>query len=176
MSPSTDNNDGALGRAQQAAAQLKPAAARLRPLAARLKPLARSTGSAARQNVRKSRAWAAPQVARSGKVLQDTVAPKVADMLTSAAQRIEPAPDRTHRWRIPAVAATLSAAAASAAAIFARSRKSTPATSAADASGQARHTEPTPAAKHSEPTPPAAHPATAEDAKPAPSAQASGQS
>src|SRR5258708_14920373 len=79
-------------RARQAAAQVKPAAAQL-------KPLARSTGAAARRRVHKTRAWAAPQVERTGQVLQDSVAPKVSALLSSAAQRLEPATPPRRRWR-----------------------------------------------------------------------------
>ena len=52
--------------------------------AERAKPLAKSTGEAARRGFLRTRAWAAPQVERSGQALQDTVAPKVSAMLSSA--------------------------------------------------------------------------------------------
>src|SRR5947209_4188031 len=73
--------------------------ARARQAAAQLKPLARSTGVATRRRVRRTRAWAAPQVERSGQVLQDSIAPKVSALLTSAARRLEPANPGHGRWR-----------------------------------------------------------------------------
>jgi hypothetical protein len=85
----SSSEGGARARTQQAAEQLKP-------VAAKLKPLAQKTGLAARRQARKTRAWAAPHVERSGKVLQENVAPKVSEMLTSAAHRIDPANDRAH--------------------------------------------------------------------------------
>src|SRR5258706_5437246 len=91
-------------RARQAAAQVKP-------VAARLKPLARSTGAAAMLRVHKTRAWAAPQVERTGRVLQDSVAPKGSALLSSAAQRVEPATPRRRRWRKLAGISMLAAAA-----------------------------------------------------------------
>src|SRR5260221_9258819 len=47
--------------------------------------------AAARRRVRKTRAWAAPQVEHAGQVLQDSVAPKVSALLSAAARRLEPA-------------------------------------------------------------------------------------
>ncbi|HEX9066248.1 MAG TPA: hypothetical protein VF843_14160 [Streptosporangiaceae bacterium] len=90
--------------ARQAAAQIKPAAEKA-------KPYARSAGHAARRGLLRSRAWAAPQVERSGQVLQDTVAPKAAAMLSEAARRIDPAQPRQRRWRTGVGLATLTAAA-----------------------------------------------------------------
>jgi hypothetical protein len=112
--------------ARQAAAQLKPAAERA-------KPLAKSTSEAARRGILRTRAWAAPQVERSGQVLQDTVAPKVSEMLSSAAKRIDPAQPRYRRWQKPVGLATLTAAAGAVAAFFGiRRRQSDPTMTAAD--------------------------------------------
>jgi hypothetical protein len=112
--------------ARQAAAQLKPAAERARPLA-------KTTGEAARRGILRTRAWAAPQVERSGQVLQDTVAPKVSAMLSSAAKRIDPAQPRYRRWQKPLGLATLTAAAGGIAAFFGiRRKQSDPAMTAAD--------------------------------------------
>jgi len=102
MSPKS-RNDAIKDGARQAAAQLKPAAERA-------KPLAKSTSQAARRRIFRTRAWAAPQVERSGQVLQDTVAPKVSAMLSSAAKRIDPAQPRSRRWKKPVGVATLTAA------------------------------------------------------------------
>jgi hypothetical protein len=133
MSPKS-RNDAIRAGARHAAAQLKPTAERA-------KPLAKNTSEAARRRILRTRAWAAPQVERSGQVLQDTVAPKVSAMLSSAARRIDPAQPRYRRWKKPAGLATLTAAGGAIAA-FLRSRKKPPVTTiAADtqsANGQAQ--------------------------------------
>ena len=101
-------------RAQHAADQVKP-------LADQLKPLARSTGEAARRNVRRSRAWAAPRVERTGQALQHTVAPKISSMLSTAAERIDPNKPKRGRWRLPVgIAAALAGAAGAGAAAIRR--------------------------------------------------------
>jgi hypothetical protein len=121
----TKRNDAASTareRARQAAAQVKPLAAQVKPLAAQVKPLARSTRIAARRRVYRARAWAAPQVERTGEVLQDSVAPKVSALLSSAAERLEPAKPRRRRWR-KLVGISMLVATASAAAAVARNRR-----------------------------------------------------
>ncbi|MGN6795178.1 MAG: hypothetical protein ACTHJW_22555 [Streptosporangiaceae bacterium] len=115
MSPK-NRSDAIKDGARQAAAQLKPAAERA-------KPLAKSTGEAARRGILRTRAWAAPQVERSGQVLQDTVAPKVSEVLSSAARRIDPAQPRLRRWQKPVGLATLTAAGGAIAAFFRIRRK-----------------------------------------------------
>src|SRR5215475_5045815 len=125
MSPKS-RNDAIKEGARHAAAQLKPATERA-------KPLAKSTSQAARRQIFRTRAWAAPQVERSGQVLQDTVAPKVSAMLSSAAKRIDPAQPRYRRWQKPVGVATLTAAAGAVAAFFGiRRRQSDPTMTAAD--------------------------------------------
>jgi len=69
----------------------------------------------------KTRAWAAPRAERMAQVLQGSVAPKVSAMLSSAAQRIEPAGPRRRRWRKLA-GISLATAAASAVAAVVRNR------------------------------------------------------
>jgi len=113
-------------RARQAAAQVKSAAAQL-------KPLARSTGAAARRRVHKTRAWAAPRAERAGQVLQDSVAPKVSALLSSAARRLEPAKPPRRRWRKLAGISMLAAAAGAVAAVIRNRRKPEVTTSAAEA-------------------------------------------
>jgi hypothetical protein len=99
--------------------------------AARMKPLARSTRAAAGRGVHSTRAWAAPQVERTGHVLQDSVAPKVAALLSSAAQRLEPEKPRRKRWPRLAAISVLTAAAGAAAAL-ARNRRKPDVTTQAD--------------------------------------------
>lgn len=114
----------------------RKAADQIKPMAAQMKPLAEKTRQVARHQWFRTRAWAGPQVERTGKVLEDTVAPRVSAMLSSAAERIDPTKPKRGRWRLPAgIAAALTAAAGAAAgALRNRSKKSTP-TSAPDMSG-----------------------------------------
>jgi hypothetical protein len=128
----------ALDRARKAADQLKP-------MAEQMKPLAKSAGQAANRRLYRTRAWAAPQVERTGKVLQDTVAPKVSAMLSTAAERIDPAKPQRGRWRRPVgIAAALAAAGSAAAAVF-RQRLKTGATAqpSAGAASSAEDFDPT---------------------------------
>ncbi len=93
-------------RARQTAQDAKPV------VAAQVKPLASDTKDAASRGLHKARAWAAPQVERTGQVLQDTVAPKVAAALTSTARRLEPEKTaRRGRWRLLAAVSALLATA-----------------------------------------------------------------
>lgn len=94
-----------------------------KPVIAQVKPLANETKAAASRGVYQARSWAAPQVERSGQVLQDTVAPKVAAALHTSAQKLDPEKAKHTGWRIvAAIAAVLAAAAA--VAVGARSRMS----------------------------------------------------
>jgi hypothetical protein len=102
--------DEALDRVRQAAAQLQPAAAKV-------KPLAGSTGAAAKRSVYRTRAWAAPRVEQTGRVVEEGVAPKVSALLSSVAQLLEPDKPRHRRWRTPIAIAAVTAAAMVAAAI-----------------------------------------------------------
>ena len=111
-------------RARQAAAQAGPAA--------QLKPLARSTGAVASRRVRKTRAWAAPQVERTGKVLQDSAAPKVSALLSRAARRLEPAKPPRPRWRKLGRIVMLAASAGMIVAVVRSRRKPEVTTSAAE--------------------------------------------
>lgn len=112
--------------------RVRRAAAQVMPVAAWMKPLARSTGLAARRRVHRTRAWAAPQVERTGQVLQESVAPKVSALLSAAAERLEPAKPPRRRWR-KLVGISMIAAAASAVAAVVRSRKKPDLTTSADA-------------------------------------------
>ncbi|HUC57698.1 MAG TPA: hypothetical protein VMA95_09875 [Streptosporangiaceae bacterium] len=84
-----------------------------------VKPMAQNTGDAARRTILRTRAWAAPQLERTGHALQDNVAPKVSAMLSTAAKRIDPAKPKRGQWRLPVgIAAALAAAASAAAAVI----------------------------------------------------------
>jgi hypothetical protein len=91
-------------------------------VADQVKPLAQNTSEAARRTILRTRAWAAPQLERTGHALQDNVAPKVSAMLSEAAKRIEPPREpKRGQWRLPVgIAAALAAAASAAAAVFGR--------------------------------------------------------
>jgi hypothetical protein len=118
----TKRTDQVMQRTREVAAQLKPVAAQVKPLAAQVKPLARNTGAAATEQVRKTRAWAAPQIAHTSQVLEDSVAPKVSAMLSSAARRLEPSKPR-RKGRLAAIGITTLTAAASVVAVIFRIRK-----------------------------------------------------
>jgi len=125
-------NDEADTGASSAWDRVRQAAAQVMPVAAWMKPLARSTGLAARRRVHRTRAWAAPQVERTGQVLQDSVAPKVSALLSAAAERLEPAkPPRRHWGKL--VGISVITAAASAVAAVVRSRKKRALTTSDDA-------------------------------------------
>jgi hypothetical protein len=98
-------------------------AAQVKPAAAQMKPLAHSTGAAAKRRVRRTRAWAAPRVERTGQVLQDSVAPTVSAWLSRAARRLEPAKPQRQRWRKLAGIFVLAAAAGAAAALVRNHKK-----------------------------------------------------
>jgi len=89
------------------------AANRMRAVSSRVLPIAR-------RGVHRTRAWAAPNIERTGHVLQDTVAPKVSSALSAAARQIAPDAPPRQRWRKQASIATLTAAAGGAIAGLAR--------------------------------------------------------
>ena len=105
--------------------RMRKAADQVKPMAEQVKPLAKTTKEAARRQWFRTRAWAAPRVEHTGKVLQETVAPKVSDLLSEAAERIDPAKPKRGRWRLPVGIATAIAAAASGAAAVLRKRSKT---------------------------------------------------
>jgi hypothetical protein len=121
--------DVAVSKAWRRARQ---AAARVRPVAAQVKPLAMGTGAAARRRMHRTRAWAAPRVERTGRVLQDSVAPKLSALLSLAARRLEPAKPRRPRWRKLAGVSVLTAAASAVAVVVRNRSKPDVTTSAAE--------------------------------------------
>ena len=133
---STNRNEKVAAATAIAQERAREAVARVKPAAAQVKPLARSTQDAAMRGLDRGRIWAAPRIERTriwaapriehtGQVLQDSVAPKVADMLSSAAERIEPEKPRSRNWwTLSGVAILLAAAAAAAAAAALRKRSS----------------------------------------------------
>ena len=115
-------NEKAAAAAAVAQVRARELAERLKPAAAQVKPLARSTQEAAVRGLHQTRVWAAPRVEHTGQVLQESVAPKVADMLSSAAHRIEPEQPRSRNWWTLSGLLVIIAGAAAAAAIALRKR------------------------------------------------------
>jgi hypothetical protein len=124
-------NEKAAAAAAIAQVRARELAERVKPAAAQVKPLARSTQEAAVRGLHQTRVWAAPRVEHTGQVLQESVAPKVADMLSSAAHRIEPEQPRSRNWWTLSGLLVIIAGAATAAAIALRKR------SAANSAAQA---------------------------------------
>jgi hypothetical protein len=106
---------------------------RVKSAAAQMKPFAQRTGAVAIGRVRRTRAWAAPQVERTGQVLQDSVAPTVSAWLSTAARRLEPAKPQRPRWRKLAGVSVLAAATGATAALVRNRKKPDSATAAAAA-------------------------------------------
>jgi hypothetical protein len=106
-----------LNRTAKDGAPAASALHRARQAWAEVKPFATSTGAAAGRSVHRARAWVAPQVDSAAKAVQDKLAPQVSAVLSSAAQRIEPAKPQRRRWRMLAGISILTAAASAVAAM-----------------------------------------------------------
>jgi hypothetical protein len=146
---STTTNEKVAAAAAIAQVRARELAARVRPAAAQVKPLARSTQEAALRGLYATRVWAAPRVEHTGQVLQDSVAPKVADMLSSAAQRIEPQQPRSRNWWTVSGLLVIIAGAVAAAAIALRKRAAASSEPPADAADEAAAGEAAPGAGQS---------------------------
>jgi hypothetical protein len=118
--------------ARKRSGQSGSAARRVRTVASSVLPLAR-------RGVHRTRAWAAPNVERTGRVLQDSVAPKVTDALSAAARHIDPDTPRRKRWRKQASIAALTAAAGGAIAGLARRARNSNPNGVADGETSVRH-------------------------------------
>ena len=103
-------------------------------------PMAKTTGIAARRGasnaaawaaprVSGARAWTAPRIERSGLTIQDTIAPKICEVLAATARRVDVTPPRVdvpasrRRWRKALAATAMLAAGGAAAAIMLRRRR-----------------------------------------------------
>jgi hypothetical protein len=131
-------------RSNHKAGTMASSARAARRTAAQVTPLARKSGAAAGRGVHRARAWAAPQVERTGQVLQHSVAPRVSALLSSAARRLEPAKPR-RGWRKLVGIPVITAAAGAAAALVRNRRKQDLSTSAADPDAAAKADGVTPA-------------------------------
>jgi hypothetical protein len=108
----------------QALMLLEAAQIRARQGATQLAPYAATAAAGARQGLYNARTWTAPRLRRTGVTLQEQVAPKMADMLSTAAQRVDPAPvpaPRRRRWPLLTTLGFLTAAGLAIAALL-RSR------------------------------------------------------
>ena len=141
--------------ADRARARADLARARARQTAADIAPLAKSAVEAVRQGadelaawagpqVRKSRSWAAPQLERTGVLVQEKLAPQVSDALTRAARKLDPEPAPRRRGLRGLLALGLAAAAAAVAVMVIRkktgSAASQPAEDGADEPGSSTGT------------------------------------
>jgi hypothetical protein len=113
--------DRAVASAQRAAPAVRDAGSRARrtaeEAAAWARPRIDDAAAWARPRVEDARTWAAPRLEHSGHVVQETIAPAIADAMTSAARALEVKSARRRRnWAIPAAITMMLAAAASAAA------------------------------------------------------------
>jgi len=110
--------DSATAAATQIWQRARQTAQDAKPVVAQVKPMASDAKAAASRGLYNARVWAAPQVDRTGQVLQDTVAPKVAAALHTSAQRLNPDKPKRNGWLIAAgISAVLAVAAAAAAAL-----------------------------------------------------------
>jgi hypothetical protein len=104
-------------------------------LADQARPITKNAAMSAKRRAGSAATWAGPKVisirtwmavraARGSVSVQDSLAPKVADMLAATARRIEPPRPRSRRMpKILAAAALLAAGAAAAAAVAMRNRE-----------------------------------------------------
>lgn len=136
--------DRARIRADRARAQAVLAKARARQTAADIAPLAKSASEAVRHGadgvaawagpqVRKSRSWAAPQLERTGVLVQEKLAPQVSEALTRAARKLNPEPAPRRRGLRGFLALGLAAAAAAVAVMVIRKKTGSAASQPAEA-------------------------------------------
>jgi hypothetical protein len=64
----------------------------------RMTPVADQARTAAAQRIEDARYWAAPRLESAAHGFEDQVAPRVSQMLTTAARKIDPTPSRSTRW------------------------------------------------------------------------------
>ena len=127
------------GRKNGPAARARARArSRAREKASQAVPLARRAGDAARQgagdvaartkpHVHRARRWAAPRVERTGKAVQEKVAPQLSAMMTRAARRLDPEPKARRRpWLARGLALLMAAASVSVVVALVRRRASLP--------------------------------------------------
>jgi hypothetical protein len=72
----------------------------------------RGAAKRATPRLRRVRAWVAPRVERGGLAVQDTIAPKISGLLSTAARKLDPAPPQRRRQWPRVLAGTVMVAAA----------------------------------------------------------------
>ncbi len=118
------------------------AAARLQPAADQGTPLVRKAAAAAKRQADRKRSWAAPHFEQAGRVVQDSIAPKVSSLLSATARRLEPAKPRRPRWPKLVGASAATAAASAATAVVRSHMKAAAATATTPDQAQAGGTAP----------------------------------
>jgi len=83
--------DEALSRLQEMA----------REQAERIAPYAAQAKEAAALRLQQARGWTAPRLQTAAQRVEDTVAPRVAELLNTAAQKVDPTPPATSRRKLP---------------------------------------------------------------------------
>lgn len=104
-------------RARQKASQAVPLAKNAGAVA---KHGAGEAAARARPHVHRARRWAAPRIERTGKAVQEKVAPQVSAMMTKAARRMDPDPKARRRSRFTRGITLLMAASATVAIVLLR--------------------------------------------------------
>jgi hypothetical protein len=116
-------------RARRIAAQASKLADQARPMTKTATMSAkRGAGTAAewaKPRIGSTRAWMGVRVSRGGVAVQDTIAPKVGDIMAAAARKLDPPKRRSRRLPMMLAASALLAAGAAAAAAMAMRNKRT---------------------------------------------------
>ncbi|MFC7326124.1 hypothetical protein [Marinactinospora rubrisoli] len=103
-------------------AEVEAALARLqefaREQAERLGPYADQARDNAARRWYQARGWTAPRLETAALRVEDTLAPRVADLLNAAAQKVEPSPVRRRVRRVPRAAVVVGAGLLGAAAVY----------------------------------------------------------
>ncbi|WP_143591733.1 YtxH domain-containing protein [Thermoactinospora rubra] len=66
----------------------------------RLAPMAGQARQVASSRLEDARHWAAPRLEEAAHRVEEEFAPRVSEMLTRAAKRVDPTPARTRRWPV----------------------------------------------------------------------------
>ncbi|GIH75245.1 hypothetical protein Plo01_16740 [Planobispora longispora] len=96
-------------RLRLAKTQVRNAAERVGPMAAHAREAARH---AANERIIDARGWAAPRLDAAAHAFEDQLAPRITAMLSQAASRVDPNPQRSRRWPMLLLLTGLAAGAA----------------------------------------------------------------
>ncbi|GAA3973777.1 hypothetical protein FOF52_16695 [Thermobifida alba] len=107
---------------RQAKKEAEEALSRLQEMAReqaeRFAPYATQAKEAAALRIQQARGWTAPRLQTAAQRVEDTVAPRVAELLTTAAQKVEPVPAAPRR-RVPRALVYVGVGAVGLAAVYA---------------------------------------------------------